>query len=189
MGAQRRSGAATRGRARSGLGAPGLWSACWPARAGFPVLRRELCYPGGGGGKPAPPVRDPPPSPALPSPPAGPPATPKRRELVVFVGRAVLRSASTTCWPALRPDVIWVVSVPAYPVLTRARVTTPFLSVWAMAWPLARGVSAELGTVSTLLTVPISRLTSAREPVASAGSASGTRTTTGYVGLLVVEVP
>src|SRR5450631_4799073 len=147
----------------------------------------ELCYPGGG--KPVPPTGGTPPNPAPPSPPAGPPATPKRRELVVFVGRAVLWSASTTCWPALRPDVIWVVSVPAYPVLTRARVTTPFLSVWAMAWPLARGVSAELGTVSTLLTVPISRLTSAREPVASAGSASGTRTTTGYVGLLVVEVP
>jgi hypothetical protein len=47
-------------------------------------------------------------------------------------------------------------------------------------------VSAEFGTVSTLAAVPISRLTSAREPDASAGSDSGTRTTTGYTGELVV---
>jgi hypothetical protein len=150
-----------------------------------------LVYPRGE--KPVPPVIVPPPkleplSPVPPSPLAAPP-TPRRRELVVFVGRAVLRSASTTGWPAVRPEVTWVVSVPAYPVLTSARVATPFLSVKAMAWPLARGVSAELGTVSTLLTVPISRATSAREPDARAGSASGTRTTTGYVGLLVVVAP
>jgi hypothetical protein len=43
-----------------------------------------------------------------------------------------------------------------------------------------------LGTVSTFAAVPISRLTSAREPDASAGSGSGTRTTTGYTGELDV---
>src|SRR6185436_13407240 len=116
----------------------------------------------------APPVA--PPSPAPPIPPAAPP-TPKRRELVVFVGRAVPRSARTTCWPLVRPDVIWVVSVPAYPVLTRVRVATPSLSLTAKACPLPRGVSAEFGTISTSPAVPINRLTWAREPDRSAGSA------------------
>jgi hypothetical protein len=109
--------------------------------------------------------------------------------LVVFVGRGVLRSARTTCWPAVRPDVIWVLSVPAYPVLARTRVVTPFLRVKATACPFPSGVRAEFGTVSTFVAVPIRRLTSAREPDASAGSATGTRTTTGYTGELdVVDV-
>jgi len=61
-------------------------------------------------------------------------------------------------------------------------VATPFLKVIARACPLPRGVSAEFGTVITWPAVPISRLTLARAPEASAGSASGTRTTTGYTG-------
>jgi len=40
--------------------------------------------------------------------------------------------------------------------------------------------------MTTPLTPPISRLASAREPDASAGRASGTRTTTGYAGVLAV---
>jgi hypothetical protein len=43
---------------------------------------------------------------------SSPSATARGRALGVFVGRAVLRSAGITCWPALRPDVIWVASVP-----------------------------------------------------------------------------
>src|SRR4029078_2852331 len=74
----------------------------------------------------APPIPAPPiPSPRIRAPPiplSAPPPTPKRRALVVFVGRAVPRSARTTCWPFVRPDVIWVVSVPAYPVPPRVRV-------------------------------------------------------------------
>jgi len=79
-----------------------------------------------------------------------------------------------------------VVSVPAYPVLTRARVATPPLKVrakaWAKACPLLSGVSAELGTVRTPSATPISRLTPAWEPEASAAEVSGTRTTRGMPG-------
>ena len=41
--------------------------------------------------------------------------------------------------------------------------------------------------MTTLFAVPVSRLTSAREPDASAGTGSGTSTTTGYAGLVEVD--
>src|SRR5664279_6411173 len=82
---------------------------------------------------PAPPRAPPPPVPVPPTtappPPAPPrPATTPAPAGVVAVGSAALRSAITTCWPAVTPEAICVRSLPTAPTVTAVVVGTPLVS-------------------------------------------------------------
>ena len=75
------------------------------------------------------------------------------------------------------------------PVVTTVRLVDPPWATVTTAEPLASRVTAELGTVSTLRAVATTNVTSAQAPLDSAGTAAGTRTTTGYVGELPAAAP
>jgi len=105
------------------------------------------------------------------------------------VGSGVVRSARTTRSPRVSPLSTCTDRALAAPVVTGVRcVVVPFTVVTTLV-PFASRVTAEVGTVSTSCAVESTMLTSAREPLARAGTAVGTRTTTGYVAAVPAAVP
>ena len=124
-----------------------------------------------------PPVRPPP----LPRP--LPLVTPRRRvmrevALELLVGTGVLRVASTTCCPAVRPVAIWVTSGPAAPRVTRVTTGLPFFStVTVLKVPMV--CRAVLGTVRALTTWVMSMVTAAPAPSTRAEVVGLSRIVTG----------
>src|SRR5437764_7510226 len=132
----------------------------------------------------------PPRPPAPPPPPTKPPPPPKPR-LVVFDGSGWLRSASMTCWPSCRPDLISVRSGPVAPTCTgTVLVLLPDTTVtmWSAPPPAVR--MAEVGTARTSATRLRMIVTAAEAPLRRPDGDPVSPITTGYtvVDPLVVGI-
>ncbi len=131
-----------------------------------------------------------PPVPVPPSPPMMTAPGAADRAVDVEVGRAAVRSAMTTCCPAVIPVRICVTSLPTAPMVTGAVVagavvaTPPASTSTLLCDPTVR--IAELGTVSTPSTWPTVMDTEAPAPLNSVVSVASSVTTTRYEGLVLV---
>ena len=101
------------------------------------------------------------------------------RRNVVLLGSAVAGSASTTTWPAVRPDSTCTLPWPTAPTVTFAASTVLPESTCTEPVPALTPVTAETGTVSTSSAVASVMVTVAVEPAASETGASETVTRTG----------
>ena len=73
------------------------------------------------------------------------------------------REAITTSWPDLRPDLIWVYSPLAEPVVTACTVSLPFFSTSTYE-PVPMACTAVVGTTRTLVTSLTTMDTSVEAP-------------------------